>query len=68
MVLTQNTNPCDDHNSARVAPDAVSEDASRQLFAEHAVKVQLSAHQILLYVLQRPLMISQLQRLPLGLR
>lgn len=46
----------------------MSEDASRQLLAEHAVKIQLSAHEILLYVLQRPLMIGQLQRLPLSLK
>lgn len=68
MVLTQNKtkpNPCNEREST---PGATSEDAGRQLLAEHAVKVQLSAHQVLLYVLQRPLVIGQLQRLPLSLK
>lgn len=36
-----------------------SEDATGQLFAEHAIKVQLSAHQIVLNAFQRPLVVGQ---------
>lgn len=45
-----------------------SEDSAWQLLAEHAIKVQLPAHQIILYILKRPLMVSQFQCLPLSLK
>lgn len=45
-----------------------SEDATWQFLAKHAIKVQLPAHQILLYTLQRPLMVSQLQCFPFSLK
>lgn len=66
------TNPCNDRKNSnwrlQVEVSRPSEDATRQLLAKHAVKVQLSAHQILLYTLQRPLMVSQFQCLPLSLK
>lgn len=65
-------NPCNDHDSDPRLPvqskaAGPSEDAAWQLLGEHAVQVQLSAHQVLLNVLQCPLVVSQLQCLPLRL-